>query len=385
MITSPISRPITSRIASAIAGARVGGASATIRQIATDSRTMDDKAASFNQGFFRTHHRARDAITSIQLEFPNWYATSTEFAPGADATINVAVEYPIGATPVRVYFGGSDTGTIPDGGTLLSDALEIEIPDGAEFAVKTFFQSTAGIIYTVLKGNNAVEKWQPAVSGLTDQTLTSTNPTTKSTNSYGPSAIIGRSKRPAFFLFGDSKICGSGESGGTEYKGELERTIGPLYAFTNGGRSGSSLPPAPITGFDRRIDAAKYCTHIISNHGINQLAGYTAEQVVASTESLAGLLSQPFYQATIAPKSSSSDGWTTTLNQTTDARNSERVAFNAAIRAGLDGVAGYIELADVVESSRDSGLWKAGYTDDGAHENATGYAAIVSSGVVDPL
>jgi hypothetical protein len=91
------------------------------------------------------------------------------------------------------------------------------------------------------------------------------------------------------------------------------------------------------------------------------------------------------WQTTIAPHTSSTDAWATIGNQTilnpsTD--NAPRITFNnwvrdgapmlagvavaagsnatGTLRAGQSGhpLAGYMELADVVESSRDSGYWR---------------------------
>lgn len=378
-------RPVVSR-GLGINTMRGGGDVSTIRQVATDSRTMDANSPATTQGFFRTHHRARDDISVLQFEFPNWFATSIEENPGSDATIHAAIEYPIGAAPTRILFSGVAAGTIPDGGVLLSDALNITIPNGAEFAVKTFFESASGIIYTVLKGNSAKEKWQGGTGALTDQTMTSNQPTTFSTLTYGPSAIIARSTRPAFFLLGDSKVAGSGELSDTEYKGEFERDIGPSYAFVNAARSAGALKIGIDDGFSKRVDAAKYCTHILSNYGINDIAsGVNPTQFIAALESLAALFSQPVYQATIAPQNASTDGWVTTENQTVGAKEAERISVNNTIRAGVSGVTGVLEIADVVETSRNSGIWKAGYTADGTHETPTGYAEVASSGVVDPL
>ena len=363
-----------------------GGGLATLRNVATDTRTMDQISASTTQGFFRTHHRARNTITQMRLEFPNWYVQGTEQTPGSNATIYAAVEYPIGATPVRVQFGGVDQGTIPAGGVLLSDPLIIDIPDGAEFAVKSFFESASGIISTVLKGNSAAERWQGGTGALTDQTLTSTNPSTFSTLTYGPSAIVAVSNRPAFIFFGDSRVAGSGEAGGTEYKGEYERTIGPLYAFANASRSGDSVASFVTSNTQRIALANRYFTHILCNYGTNDVVtGSTDATIVANLETVAGLVSGAFYQGTIAPRSSSTDGWTTTVNQTTDASNAKRVSVNASIRAGLTGAAGFLEVADQVETARDSGIWQANFTADGTHATPAGYAAIAASGEVNPI
>lgn len=57
-----------------------------------------------------------------------------------------------------------------------------------------------------------------------------------------------------------------------------------------------------------------------------------------------------------------------------------RKLYNAWVRSGCDGhaaVAEYFEYADALESARNSGVWKAGYTGDGVHPNSTGHDATV--------
>ena len=89
------------------------------------------------------------------------------------------------------------------------------------------------------------------------------------------------------------------------------------------------------------------------------------------------------YQSTVTPFTSSSDGWASTANQTASAGSTERITFNDAVRAGISGLLGYFEVADQVESARNSQKWKVpGYTTDGIHATNTGYLAIKTSGAV---
>ena len=107
------------------------------------------------------------------------------------------------------------------------------------------------------------------------------------------------------------------------------------------------------------------------------------------------------YQTTVTPQTTSTDAWVTTANQTVTAVHARRIGLNDWIRDGAPfdtatGLAvavgatgstivragtrahplkGFFEIADIVETSRNSGIWKAGWTTDGLHPNATGYAA----------
>jgi lysophospholipase L1-like esterase len=99
------------------------------------------------------------------------------------------------------------------------------------------------------------------------------------------------------------------------------------------------------------------------------------------------------FQTTITPSS-------TSTNTVPAANDSVRVAYNTWLRAGspidpatknavavgtagalLAGQAGhplegYFEIADLGETARNSGLWKAGYSGDGTHPTSTGHAAL---------
>jgi hypothetical protein len=91
----------------------------------------------------------------------------------------------------------------------------------------------------------------------------------------------------------------------------------------------------------------------------------------------------------------------TVANQTlskTAAEETRRKEFNAWLRDGAPIIAGapvtpgtagavrsgtaghpltnWFEVADLAESARDSGKWKAGYVSDGTHPNAVGAAAL---------
>lgn len=88
--------------------------------------------------------------------------------------------------------------------------------------------------------------------------------------------------------------------------------------------------------------------------------------------------------------------WATTANQTVanSTKEANRVQLNGWLRSGAPIVAGAAvaagtqgattagqsghplyglwEITDRVETARDSGIWKAGYTSDGLHPNSTG-------------
>jgi hypothetical protein len=130
---------------------------------------------------------------------------------------------------------------------------------------------------------------------------------------------------------------------------------------------------------------ASLASTAIIEYGRNDISGGASLASVQSTAvtlwSMFANRGQRVFQTTITPRTTSTDGWVTTGSQTAAAGESVRVAFNAWLRAGApvsSGVAvaigtsgallagqtghplyGVFEVADICESTRDSGLWKA--------------------------
>ena len=215
---------------------------------------------------------------------------------------------------------------------------------------------------------------------------------------YSPIAILAMTGVRSFMLIGDSRN-GSQGSGNYDnavdmsgYNGELPRVIGRRGGFINCGVSSTSLAqlinnPANYTN---RVSLIKYTTAVVLGLGINDLNsfGRTAAQLVADIATFAALFPNPLYCTTLPPVSTSVDSWATVVNQTTAASNANRVTYNNLLRTGnVAGVHGYIEIADAVESSRDSGKWNAvtggtapsAYTADGLHELTAAGVAIQNS------
>ena len=129
-----------------------------------------------------------------------------------------------------------------------------------------------------------------------------------------------------------------------------------------------------------------YASQIIVSYGINDVAHGSAYDGIRAIQSIwraAG--AQKKYCITIEPYTTSvSKNWTVAPGDQVNAAKN-RIAFNNLVRSGIPGGTGYYEIADVVESSRDSGLWAGASppnTLDGLHPSESGYALIASSGAV---
>lgn len=141
-----------------------------------------------------------------------------------------------------------------------------------------------------------------------------------------------------------------------------------------------------IDNHTRRAALAAYCSHVLDDYGINDITGgtVTGAQLVTRTQAIAAIFpTKEYFRVTLAPRVALTDGSTTAGGQTPFAGEAARIFFNNAVRAGLAGVVRYFDVADATETARNSGLWKAGYTNDGVHENQVGALAIKNSGVIE--
>lgn len=386
-------------------GTFTAGAVAMLRQVATKSMVPQAKAGINLQMRGRTQHFARDAITSLQLEFANWYVSNTdsgatynELGPGATMTITAAIEYPLGGAITQVTFGGSATGTVPDLTSLRSDAVAVTIPKDAAFYVRYFQQNPNGVVYVeaipavTRVANNDVTNL--AASGLSDNTMSGAYTANSAGLGYFPIAIVAMSSQPAFLLLGDSRLKGEKDAiDATGDTGEAARSIGTARGYINCGVRGDSAFKF-LAASTRRQALAQYASHIIVQYLQNDvgLQGRTAAQAQADLQALWALFpTKRVYQTTSPPGSTSTDVFATTTNQTTRAYTPARNTVNDYIRTTPAPLVGFFEVAGAVAYSGNRDIWDADgitakyRTDDGVHESPAGYLAIAASGSINPL
>ncbi|WP_156970945.1 SGNH/GDSL hydrolase family protein [Beijerinckia mobilis] len=365
----------------------------TVRQIATRCYVPSHAPIASNKYIIScTTHQARDTVTQMAAVFPNFYVDSTTFqdtnGPGVAATINAAyVEYPFGTfTPFK--FGGSTTGSIPNASFMATDLAAVNIPNGATFRIHFSGYFPNGIIYcpnTNTRNLTGGDKWNFGASPYTG--FPTNYGTDAGSGFYGPCAIVGPSSRLAVALIGDSIMFGymDAVSDLGADTGIMARAVGAKYAYINMGVPSDRTMYA-ATGFVNRATLTNlYCQGVISNYGINDLAASrTWVQLSADLQTLYGKLSgKPILQCTIGPKTTSSDGWTS-ATQTLFAGEAERKNANSAIRGCLPNTIGHVEVANVLETGWNTGLYKfPGFTTDGTHPNQAGNLLLAFAGAVD--
>lgn len=348
--------------------------------VATNCRAAVNSSSGLTQFMSRSYHVASDDISQIMLAYPNWYGYEQTF--GGTETITAAVEYPAG-TFTRVTFAGSTSGSVAGGANIFSDIVTIpNIPRGSAFWIRTYCTCSAGVQW--MQGHNTLDGANYGTSGIADLTMTA--------GSFGngqavikPIAIIGYTGRPSILLVGDSRVYGYGEITGGGSQPDATSTLGyDRIAAKYGGLCNVSLPGELashfITTHALRAVFAQYATAILCDYGVNDIrnGGALLADVKGYSATIAGYFPGiPIYWSTMEPFTAS--GWTPTME-------TARTGWNDTLRlngngAGLPGVAGYVEVADAVENTRNGGKWVPGFTADGIHSDAQAIPPVSAIGI----
>lgn len=322
----------------------------------------------------------------------NWWTNGTttiaEAVPGAAMSVTASVSTDL-STWHRVQFSGVDTGAVPDGGNLLSDELEIEIASGTEFYIRMWKSCSGGITYCGTYGDATND--EKFLVGTTTPDSTGGADFTGNANNFfgGPTAILGMTTRDSVLIIGDSVTYGFNDQYTPSTFGDLGKiapSIGASLGYIMAGRNSDSAVDF-VASSTRRAALGQYASHVIGGFGRNDLdKGRTTEQFQADVETIVGLFDKPVWWDTISPASTSTDGWTTIINQTASATNTRRAPVNTWLRAVPAFLAGVFDTCQVLENdpvTQDS-KWVVGYNSDAQHPSAAGYAAVKSSGVISP-
>jgi hypothetical protein len=365
-----------------------------------------DTASFFSNS--RRAHVARDAIASCQIIIPNFYITpSGEQSPGAASTVTASIEYPVG-TRTQVKFSGVASRSIPNGSFVVSDAVTVAIPKNSLFFVWIHTANAAGRIsssYSDAPGAFMTEAYEWAATDPGDKTMSGTITSSDPANGqqWGCCGIIAQTVLGSVYIVGDSRSFGVfDDTNANGDLGEISRAIGPTMGYMNISTPGLQLSTW-LSSNTNQLALSQYCSAVVMQQGLNDLSlgAVTAATLAARRQTALALFpGKKVFETTLPPETNSTDGWATLANQnlTTPtayaASNTQRIAFNTLVRAGSAGMAGYFEIADQIESSRNSGLWNcpvagggtatAVYTVDGIHELAVANNKIASSGVINP-
>jgi hypothetical protein len=351
------------------------GLSPYLGQVATNSMIPDTiDAGSITNLNNSTTHYARDAITSLQIAYSNWSAVAAgEQTSGGTCTYRAAIEYPLGTFTPLLWSGARDVVAANGADTPLSDPIAITIPRGSVFRIRVFASSPSGVPH-----KNTVSATAMATGDATNVDKT-TNGAVMATvgRVLTPSLIVAQTRRASILMVGDSINGGIGENTATDYHdaGLGPRIYGSAFAYTQASTPGETAA-AFLTNSTKRRAHAAYVSHVVCNYGRNDLSGGATGAAVAAliTQVAALFPGKPFIQATCLPRTTSTDSWATTANQTTHTSNAERINFNRLVRArSIAGVSDIFDPCAALESGYESGLWVPGRTTEGIHPNTQGY------------
>lgn len=367
-------------------------------------------------------HKALRTFYGPRLVYTNHYPVSSGGAVetnGTDPiTVKASIEYPAGQM-FPVTFNGAASVVIAPGGSVMSDPIGITIAKGTLFWTRTYVVVTAGQkfprgSFSTASSSGQGHNYASGTAGA-DVTVAGATPTTVNEYVYCPAAILGLPADPGkavVAIVGDSLVAGTGDN----QIGWAERWLNDNYSYQK-----VAYPSEAMSQWKPTTAGGAYCyrragllsregvTHVLAEHIVNDLGANSLPSLQANGFLYWQFLSRigKVWATTCTPQTSSTDAWATVGNQTilSPALNEpRRLSWNAwlrdgapmtaagapqaigasggtVLRAGAVGhpLAGYIELADVVESARDSGLWKAGYSGDGTHPNTVGATAIAAA------
>jgi len=349
--------------------------------VATRCRVFNMQNTGVSRLMSRSKHVATTDITKLAVILQNYminYASpAADTGNGGSATVTASVEYPAG-TFTQIKFGGSTSGTMPNGGTITSDYATVTIPSGSTFWIREFDINSSGVFFFPLEVSGEALNIGNA---LTDQTMGGTI-TNVGAYSHPPLAIIAPTTAPSVCIIGDSIGFGYNDN---DKLGVVAKSLPSTLAYINLSANANTTSSF-ISGASARSAVFGHCTHLVSELGINDYSTSVAT-VLSNLQSIwsTNFPKARVTQTTLTPKSSSTDSWATLANQTAQSATF-RAAFNSAIKTGISGqTCGYYDIAAALESGS-TGKWIASpsppYTADGLHPNTAGYNQVVSAGVV---
>lgn len=356
---------------------------------------------------YRSVHEVLCDCTGIVVMYGNFFndGRTTGLTP---VTLKITIDSG-GITYPFQWDNGNMGKVLHPGARALSDVLRISLKKGDRVHIRTHGKVEDGGKYplglTVVGGSNPGEGVMEG--DATTGTFTSNTP--NAVFAYTPLAIYGTSSPSAgrfktVGISGDSISVGAGRSIGS-VDGRPAGEVGFLqigamragWGYVSVGMNGQKASNFGPANRINQLEMVKDCDLVIVEYGTNDFSstGITYEKVKAD---LLGVhraywdMGIQTVQTTIAPRTNSTDNWATLENQTpayeatSGSPGSIRSRINDWIRNNTDNIR-HIEIADVWESARNSGLWKVNpsLTSDGIHPNNQGHDNAAANAVRDYL
>lgn len=335
---------------------------------------------------------AKAGSTNVRVAFSNSYNFGgTPTNNSNSITVRAALETS-GGLFFPVWFESGKRDVTIDAGGIAWGECGISLAAGDTFYSRTKVSvASAGQKWPIALGDSCVSgDGEGAVGATVDTDLTTSGTITANTNAgYAPWAILGHSQPATSSIIGvgDSIHAGKGDNSLTGYgRGWVVRALQSKVYMRAAPFSGTTIgqwTAAAGGAASRLLLTNAALTKAVSTLGINDVTGgqtlATIQSRLLALWNQLAVLGITVYQSTLTPVTTSTDSWATTANQTVTATNTVRTQVNDWIRSLPSPLAGCLEVADIVETSRNSGIWKAGYTADGTHPTASTHATIAST------
>lgn len=366
--------------------------------------------------------------------FTNWRLTPSGETNGANnITIKAALEISGVANPI--FFSGSRTKVLAPGESVWSDPMDLTIPASTQGFIRTYVSVVAGQTWCISRaasvsngeGSNYASSITPGIDDVDNTGVIPGSGTSGYVYSASGCRALPASRSIASVLIvGDSIAVGAGEiAAGTfgdanGYTGFIERGLGSSVHWQTDDRS-SDTTANFLAGVKRfsMFSGTSY-THAVCEYGTNDVYGSGLTfaqscQILTNAWTKLRLYVPKVIQTTITPRTTSSDGWITTVNQTivgAGTTNTVRTQVNdwlrdnapldattlvpvatgtvGALRAGTVGhpLFKVWDTASLAETALNSGIWNVGggaWTTDGIHPNVLGNTSIQSSVILADL
>lgn len=281
----------------------------------------------------------------IKCEFANFMINTTTFEVFPhphEVTLKAALE--VNSVIYPMYFSGKRTVVLSPGGHVMNDPLPITVKTTDDVYVRTSLTVTNGstlpVIYKFNGGVYGVDKWTNAVDVVDSGDMVATaSPTTYG---FAPLAVYGNpvlTTSKGVLLLGDSIVAGSGDFPpfdtnyytyplGFAARASKNANVGYLKA----GRGGESTTNILSIGGLHKLTLGEGSQNLICNLGINDLiAGISTNVLKTNLMTIWRYYAKKglrVFQTTYTPRTTSTDYWLTTNNQTVTVEADEIEAMN---------------------------------------------------------
>lgn len=299
----------------------------------------------------------------IRLGFANYVGNAVpngELPNYNDIYLHVGLYTSGGTSCTPCLFNGERIGMCSPGQIKWTDPVAFQVIANTPFDIKEFFGVASYPLLlprSVVVGGGSTGAQPSSTDGLVQEDYAESSSSISHSNGFtGPAhwcilGFTGANPTKTVGILLDSIAAGTGDAGG--YTGGLvgwparaaagvtgvniQWPVASIRnAFGNFSRSGDTIANFITAGqHEIRMLQASYYSTILSNGGTNDLASSLAT-LKANVLLLAGLAASvgcnTFIQATLLPKTTSTDGWLTVTNQTVTGNEATRTGFNSWLR-----------------------------------------------------